>query len=41
MNGINQGNAPTIKLKSIVLDCPDIQALSEFYIRMLGWEKDL
>jgi catechol 2,3-dioxygenase-like lactoylglutathione lyase family enzyme len=33
-------NIPTIKLKSIVLDCPDIQALSDFYIRMLGWEKD-
>ncbi|HBE79829.1 MAG TPA: glyoxalase [Firmicutes bacterium] len=33
-------NRLTIKLKSIVLDCPDIQALAEFYIRMLGWEKD-
>ena len=33
-------NIPIIKLKSIVLDCPDIQALSDFYIRMLGWEKD-
>lgn len=32
---------PSIKMKSIVLDCPDIQALSDFYIRMLGWEKDL
>jgi hypothetical protein len=31
---------PTIQLKAIVLDCPDIQVLSEFYIRMLGWEKD-
>lgn len=40
MNNINQNNIPTIKLKSIVLDCPDIQALSDFYIRMLGWEKD-
>ena len=33
-------NIPTIQLKSIVLDCPDIQTLSDFYIRMLGWEKD-
>ncbi|EHL07516.1 hypothetical protein HMPREF0322_01867 [Desulfitobacterium hafniense DP7] len=33
-------NIPTIKLKSIVIDCPDIQALADFYIRMLGWEKD-
>ncbi len=33
-------NIPTIQLKTIVLDCPDIQALSDFYIRMLGWEKD-
>ncbi len=33
-------NIPTIQLKAIVLDCPDIQALSDFYIRMLGWEKD-
>ncbi len=40
MNNINQNNIPPIKLKSIVLDCPDIQALSDFYIRMLGWEKD-
>ncbi|MPL65716.1 hypothetical protein SDC9_11380 [bioreactor metagenome] len=40
MNNVNQNKIPTIKLKSIVLDCPDIQALSDFYIRMLGWEKD-
>lgn len=40
MNRLNQNNIPTIKLKSIALDCPDIQALSDFYIRMLGWEKD-
>ena len=31
---------PVIQLKSIVLDCPDIHALSDFYIRMLGWEKN-
>jgi len=28
-----------IKLKAVVLDCRDINALSDFYIRMLGWEK--
>jgi hypothetical protein len=33
-------NIPAIQLKSIVLDCPDIYALSDFYIRMRGWEKD-
>ena len=33
-------NTLTIKLNSIVLDCPDILALSEFYIRMLGWKKN-
>lgn len=33
-------NTLKIKLNSIVLDCPDILALSEFYIRMLGWKKN-
>ena len=28
-----------IKLKTVVLDCTDIQALSDFYVKMLGWEK--
>jgi len=29
-----------VKLKkvNIVLDCPDAQALAEFYIRLLGWK---
>lgn len=40
MNHIKQNTIPAIELKSIVLDCPDIQALSDFYIRMLGWERD-
>ena len=30
-----------IRLKAVVLDCQDIQALSDFYIRMLGWENGL
>lgn len=25
----------------IVLDCPDADALADFYARILGWEKDL
>ena len=28
-----------IVLGTVVLDCPDIKALSDFYIRLLGWEK--
>lgn len=28
-----------IELKTVVLDCPDIQALSDFYVKMLGWKK--
>lgn len=30
---------PNIILKSVVLDCPDIHALADFYMRLLGWEK--
>lgn len=32
-------SAPEMRLKTVVLDCPDIYALSDFYIRLLGWEK--
>lgn len=28
-----------IGINAVVLDCPDVEALSDFYIRMLGWEK--
>lgn len=28
-----------IKLKTVVLDCPDVQALSDFYVKLLGWKK--
>lgn len=28
-----------IKLKTAVLDCSDVQALSDFYVEMLGWKK--
>jgi catechol-2,3-dioxygenase len=32
--------APAIGIGTIVLDCLDIQALSDFYIRLLGWQRD-
>ncbi len=28
-----------IELKTVVLDCPDVQALSDFYVKLLGWKK--
>ncbi len=31
---------PQIELGSVVLDSNDIKTLSDFYIRMLGWEKE-
>lgn len=30
---------PNMRLKTVVVDCPDIVALSNFYMRLLGWEK--
>lgn len=30
---------PTIKLSSVTLDCPDQEALADFYANLLGWEK--
>jgi len=27
-----------IKLRTVVLDCPDAHALADFYARLLGWE---
>jgi hypothetical protein len=33
------GSLLPIRLCSTVLDCQDIETLSSFYIRMLGWEK--
>jgi catechol-2,3-dioxygenase len=33
------GNLLPIRLNAVVLDCRDIEALSSFYLRMLGWEK--
>lgn len=41
MNNINQNNIPAIKLKSIVLDCPDVQALSDFIFGCLDGKRIL
>jgi len=29
----------SIPLDAVVLECPDVQALSDFYLRMLGWRR--
>jgi len=31
-------NLLPVRLKTAVLDCPDVRALSDFYARMLGWK---
>ena len=33
------GNQFDIKLNAVVLDCKNTAALSDFYIRLLGWRK--
>lgn len=30
---------PNIKLRTVVLDCPDAHSLSDFYANLLGWNK--
>jgi len=40
MNNVDKSKSPIIEIATIVLDCIDIEALAEFYIRMLGWKKD-
>ena len=30
----------SIKIESIVLDCPNIGLLTDFYIRLLGWQEN-
>jgi len=30
---------PNIKFASVTLDCPDQEALADFYASLLGWEK--
>ncbi len=39
MNTEYNGKLLPITLSTVVLDCRDIAALSDFYIRLLGWEK--
>lgn len=33
-------NRPTLELSGIVLDTDDVEMLSEFYLRLLGWSLD-
>jgi hypothetical protein len=39
MNKEHEEGLFPITLNAVVLDCRDINALSEFYLRLLGWEK--
>ncbi len=34
-----KGVPPRIRLNAVVLDCPDVAALSDFYVRFLGWQR--
>jgi len=34
-------DTPYIRLRTVVLDCPDAQVLSGFYSRLLGWQPTL
>ena len=34
-----KGVPPRIRLNAVVLDCPDVAALSDFYVRFLGWKR--
>ena len=36
MNAVTR--PPRLSLATVVLDCPDAQALSDFYRKLLGWE---
>ncbi|HWQ79665.1 MAG TPA: VOC family protein [Anaerovoracaceae bacterium] len=39
MDTENKNGLFPIALNAVVLDCKDIDALADFYIRLLGWEK--
>lgn len=39
MEKVNQRSMFPISLNAVILDCKDIDALADFYVRMLGWEK--
>ncbi|SHO45518.1 VOC family protein [Anaerocolumna xylanovorans] len=40
MESNKKENLPQINLSMVVLDSNDIKALADFYIRLLGWEKE-
>lgn len=39
MKPAEPNGTPVIKLKTVVLDCRNTVTLSDFYIRLLGWEQ--
>jgi catechol-2,3-dioxygenase len=40
MEALNTNGLPPIALDAVVLECRDVDSLSEFYIRLLGWKKN-
>lgn len=36
---MDHNGLPLIALDAVVLECPDITALSDFYLRLLGWQR--
>lgn len=40
MDGEEKRGLPPIALDAVVLECPDVNALADFYIRLLGWERN-
>lgn len=40
MENNKQNSVPSINLSTVVLDSNDIKTLADFYIRLLGWEKE-
>ena len=40
MNDSNANQLFPIALDAIILECKDVAALSDFYIRLLGWKKN-
>jgi hypothetical protein len=40
MSTENTNGLLPIALNAVVLDCKDVAALSDFYIRLLGWKRN-
>jgi hypothetical protein len=38
---MSSSDLPTIRLRTVVIDCPDAHSLSDFYGRLLGWSKTI